>query len=72
MRSLLAVRECNYEKLSLLRQNDKAQSHQNNCTFAHPLMGTIFLVTYEMLVFTYEVMVFSQVVLEFKNMLVFT
>ena len=42
MRSLLAVRECNYEKLALrIRQNNKAHDIKN-FTFARPLMGTIF------------------------------
>ena len=40
-RSQLAVRECNYEKLSLLAPKRQGACTTNNFTFARPLMGTI-------------------------------
>ena len=40
-RSQLAVRECNYEKLSLLAPKRQGVCTTNNFTFASPLMGTI-------------------------------
>ena len=42
--SLLVVRECNYEKLTLLTSKRQSACTSNNFTFARPLMGTIFLV----------------------------
>ena len=41
-RSLLAVRECNYEKLALITSKRQSACTSNNFTFARPLMGTIF------------------------------
>ena len=43
-RSLLGVRKCNYEKLSLRMSKRQSACTSNNFTFARPIMGTIFLV----------------------------